>query len=195
MRAVASPCDLLRCKVGFLTTFKVSKAGSYWTSLGIAFNTFWVAVPSHISTSKKVPYLIECLHVTSTDKVLGWLLIFALVRANGCWQCRATSRTNPLSGTRIPTSDVPGLRCGFRSGVRSKTIVTGPGKRSCRRLSDTVTFPHLQQNTMQSTRWFIRHRAQMRVTGSQFLSIKSFKWCQNDQVLRINRDQFHSRLC
>jgi len=46
---------------------------------------------------------------------------------------------------RIPTSLVPGFSSGLSSGDRSKTTVTGPGKRSSSNPSGRSTLPHLKK--------------------------------------------------
>jgi len=82
--------------------------------------------------------------LTSIANALGWALTLALVRASGSPQCRATSHTNPLAGTRMPIVDDPGFRLGFNAAVLWNTTVTGPGSSSCSNLLLTVTCPQLQ---------------------------------------------------
>jgi len=80
---------------------------------------------------------------TSIVSALGWLLTFALVNANGCPHCLATSQTNPLAGTLIPIVDDSGLRLGLRATVLWNTTVTGPGSSSRSSTSSNVTRPQL----------------------------------------------------
>lgn len=106
------------------------KEWKYWTKISIL----------HVPSNYMCTYFTR---LTCIFSVLWVELTFALVKAMGPWQDLDISLTNLWSGIRIPTSDVPGLRSGFKSSVLSNTTVTAPGSNSDSSSLLTVTLPHL----------------------------------------------------
>lgn len=104
----------------------------------------WRASPLHHFSWKWIWWK----QLTSVLRVLGEPEGLALVKAKGWPHSLATSRTNPWSGTRIPTSVVPGFRWGLRASVLSNTTVTGPGRSSRSNPEDIFTRPHLQEHNI-----------------------------------------------
>uniref|UniRef100_A0A8D2I1K5 Mannosidase endo-alpha like n=1 Tax=Urocitellus parryii TaxID=9999 RepID=A0A8D2I1K5_UROPR len=93
----------------------------------------------------------DWMTLTSTFRELAWELRLALVRARGPPNIWAKSSMKAWSGIRIPTRGVKGFRSLLSSSERSITRVTGPGNRSLRSSSGTLTWQYLGNKGAKST--------------------------------------------